>query len=109
MINNDWLSNLKAGDRVYINRGSSIGYNLTPAIVERTTKTTIIVNDSKYRKSDGVKQGNWDYFTPQLCEATEAIDAKYREYQLRRDLEKVNFSKLRIDQVERILAIVKEV
>ena len=108
MTNNDWLSNLKAGDRVYINRGSSIGYNFVPAIVQRTTKTTIIVDDKKYRRSDGVMQGEWDYFTPQLHEATEALDAKYKEYQLRRELEKVDLSKLRIDQVERILAIVKE-
>lgn len=104
----NWLENLKAGDRVYINRGSTLGNNYTPATVERTTKTTIIVNGKKYRKSDGVMQGEYTHFAPQLFEPTEALDAGYKAYLLRKDLEKVNFSKLRIDQVERILAIAKE-
>jgi len=104
----NWLENLKAGDRVYINHGSTIGYNFTPAIVQRTTKTTIIVDGVKYHRNDGVKQGKWSFFLPQLREATEQLDRKYKEYQSRRELEKVDFAKLRIDQVERILAITKE-
>ena len=106
----NWLDNLKAGDRVYIHRGGTIGSSFIPAIVERATKTVITVNGTKFRRSDGGKQNLERYFPPSLSEATEALDAKYRAYELKTELTKVleNINKLTIDQVERMLAIAKE-
>ncbi len=105
-----WLENLKEGDRVYVGRGSTFCSNYAPATVERTTKTTVIVDGKKYRKTDGKLQGSEPFFTPQLCEATPERDAKCRAYQLKERLTKVaeNINLLSVDQIERILAIVNE-
>lgn len=104
----NWLQSLKQGDRVYINRGATHSISVIPATVERTTKTTIIVDGKKYRKSDGIKQGDWCYFMPYLLEANPKRDAEYRSHCLKKELKELNIDKLTVDQVERILAIAKE-
>ena len=51
------LSDVKAGDEVYVvsMEGWSATYNL--AIVERTTATQVIVNAKRYRRNDGYEVG----------------------------------------------------
>ena len=102
-MSNNWLQELKEGDRVYFgNEYLEVG------TVERITQTLIVVNGKKFRKSDGSLQGKWYYSRPWLREATPERDAKYQKHCLLQDLEQIKFSSLSINQLERILAIAKE-
>ena len=47
------LENVKAGDRVIYN-----GYRLSVEVVDRVTKTMIVIDGVKFRKSDGFMVGD---------------------------------------------------
>lgn len=106
----NWLKNLKQGDRVYINRGATYSASIIVATVDRATKTFVVVNGEKYRRSDGVKQSDRIPFMPQLLEATPEQDAKRMAYLLKKELKEAveNINSLTIDQIERMLAIANE-
>lgn len=69
LMTNNWLQELKQGDRVYFgNEYLELG------TVDRVTKTLIIVGGKKYRKSDGYQTGDWTCGTPQLYQPTHQRD-----------------------------------
>lgn len=59
---------IKEGDEVFLRTGNRDQKRVT---VERVTKTQIIAEDRKYRKTDGYQVGykspSWSYFHPRLA------------------------------------------
>ena len=58
--NNDWLKTVKEGDNVFYEYGGFAGTTLKPVVIERVTKTQIVVNRTKYRL-DGTEVGANSY------------------------------------------------
>ena len=101
------LENVKAGDRVVHN-----GYQLGVEIVDRVTKTMIVINGLKYRKSDGrmIGAGKWSlcYISPasddEICE----IILKNREENARDKLRSRTFAGIPLDKLIEIEKIARE-
>lgn len=75
------LKDLVAGDKVVVYDKYD---NRRIAIVERTTKTLVVVNNIKYRKSNGFAYGEYSFFShrieiPKNEEQIKAIELEYRK------------------------------
>jgi hypothetical protein len=56
--NNDWLKAVKEGDTVFYVYGGFASRTLKPVVVERVTKTQVIINSTKYRMADASEIGS---------------------------------------------------
>jgi len=56
--NNDWIKNLKQGDKVFVEVGHFSTYTVRPGIVERFTKTLIVLKDGRKFRFDGTEVGS---------------------------------------------------
>lgn len=75
------LKDLVAGDKVVVYDKYD---NRRIAIVERTTKTLVVVNNIRYRKSNGFAYGEYYFFSrrieiPKDEEQIKAIELEYRK------------------------------
>ncbi len=71
MTDNEWLSNLKAGDDVCIDIKRRVGGVTSIRKVDRLTKTQIIVGHTKFRRSDGRQIGVGGWTTTLMAEPTQ--------------------------------------
>lgn len=109
--NNDWLSELKEGDDVIV-VSSSGGIRKKVATVTRTTKTQIIVGNSRYRKNNGYIIGSscWcrEYLmkpTPELIETLNAEEIKIRYVNFLKNV--VDWGILDIEKLKKIYQIIQ--
>ena len=102
----DWLRNLKAGDSV-VEYDRWNGKAIRK--VERTTPTTIVLSEyKKYRRKDGAMVGNSDkWFRAYIRQPTPELVAEIRDRDDRARLLNVNWSKVPIDTVRAVLAVLR--
>lgn len=111
-MNNDWLKELKAGDKVIVVTG---GFNArrTVEIVEKATATQIVLpRGARYRKSDGdlIGRNRWhqnrlEQATP---EAVVAANEAKRVLHLDARLSNVKWGDVPLAKLERIAKILDE-
>ena len=82
-MNDEWIENLKAGDEVFISRGSW-GLNWERRKVERITKSQIIVAGQRFNKKWNSVVGGGPWSTTYLVQVTPESKAQYREELLKR-------------------------
>ena len=104
-MDNQWLETLKPGDTV-IRSVSGMGRHSTVEVVERLTKTQIILKgiSIKYRRKNGWSIGGSQWNTSALVEATpERIERVTGEQERRRllgALQKVDWQKVSTQELE---------
>lgn len=86
-MNNDWISELKPGDKVIVERGAFSTSALYLDIVERVTKTQVVTKKGRYKKRDGEGVPYVRYHSNRIKErCTEERAAKLRETAKRQQL-----------------------
>lgn len=103
------FQNLKVGDEVIL---ISNGLGATKYLlreVERLTKTQIIIDNFKYRRSDGRQIGYNSYYGDRLSLPTETMRQKMKEYNQSllkwhciNDLRQIDFNKFSFEQLQQI-------
>jgi hypothetical protein len=91
MTRREWAEGLKAGDPVAVRYDFNSGVRL--AKVERTTKTTIIVDGTRYWRKNGDAVG-YSYSSPVLEEPTDAVRREVAIRQARKALRDAEWGKL---------------
>lgn len=106
----DWLKNLKPGNKVIMNNY----YGETIAVVERTTKTQIVLKGIgvKFKKSSGYRVGGDVWSTMSINEATPEriaeVQIKKRKQFLRQKIKEL-FPKIdSLDKLEQIYEVMKD-
>lgn len=108
----EWLSDLKAGDRVIVDGGRGLARGRCLRTVDKVTARYIVVSGSKYRRDRGfiASRSAWD--TAHLREATpEAVEEVRREARrakMLHTLREVRWNALPDEVLERVCAIVDE-
>lgn len=96
------LEDIKVGDKVIVIRR----YARRICKVERLTKTQIVVDGDKFRKSDGKSVNNYGWFSPFIRKATQELVAEVEEEEKRtkllNEVYHTDWSKLRTDKLEEI-------
>lgn len=86
MKENEWLQNLKAGNRVF--RTEQYGAPSSPHIVSRVTKATIFIKqgsyEEKFRRSDGRSIGSGVWNTQWLRQCTPELEEQWNLHVLKR-------------------------
>ena len=108
-MNNEWLNDLKVGDRVVIKNS----WAAEIVTVKRITKTLILVpcNDTcdyRFNKSNGRRQGGAGYNCQFLHKLTPEIEAEVRKKKLLNILATTKWNKYNLQQLERIDKVVKD-
>jgi DNA replicative helicase MCM subunit Mcm2 (Cdc46/Mcm family) len=109
MTDKTFLENLKPGDRVVISSGG-VSDRKRVGRVERLTKTQIIVDGSRFRKSDGWQPG--DYWNRAwLQEASEEtikeIAARQRRRQIVAKIQKFRWDTLPDDLLQQVVDLLE--
>jgi hypothetical protein len=113
MTGNEWLQNLKAGDKVLI-EGSGLSKGTDLGVVSRFTNNFIVVKcgsfEYKFRKESGWEPGE-GYYHRHLEEATpEALAAfeeeRYRQV-LRNKLDHLSWADVPIDRIKQIRELIE--
>lgn len=99
----EWRDNLKAGDPVAV----WDGWHHSLHKVDRVTTTQIVVGHSKYRRGDGHMIGGGAWSRHSLKEPTPEVIGEMREKADRMALGRIEWSKLPIETVRAVLAVVR--
>ena len=99
------LKDLVAGDKVVVYDSCN---NRRIAIVERITKTLVVVNNIKYRKSDGFQFGVSSYILsrrieiPKDEEQIKAIELEYRKQIIIHRIHNFNLNDYPLEVLEKV-------
>ena len=98
------LKDLVAGDKVFVYDECN---NRRIAIVERITKTLVVVNNIKYRKSDGFASGESYIFSrrieiPKDEEQIKAIELEYRKRIIIHRIHNLNLNDYPLEVLEKV-------
>ena len=105
----DWIKDLKAGDKVFVTRGSHIRL----VTVDRVTATQIVIGGERFRKSDGYRMGDSNtYWFTTLKEHSQEKEDEFRaqvkhEANIKR-LKNCNFAMLSPEVVAAIVTLLPE-
>ena|SRR5438105_9972529 len=101
-----WLDSLKVGDKVAIRYGFDA---LDVMRVTKTTPTQIHVGSHKYRRKGGYRIGETGRFhVSSIQEFTPEMQAEQEEKKLRNRVRDIQFTKLPLDIIKQILALLPE-
>lgn len=102
------LKDLKEGDKVIVYGR----WNDCIKVIEKVTKTHIIVNGIKYRREDGRKIGGsvWNGSHIDVCteEEENRIRTQYAEEMMKRYIKDYNIESLNFKKLEQIYNILKD-
>lgn len=94
---NDWLQNLKAGDKVI----ESYGFNEVRLVpVERVTPTQVIVGNTKYKRTTGYMVGGDSWCRNSIREATPELADQARRKWLVYQITRANFDAVSTENLE---------
>lgn len=100
------LENIKVGDKVIVVKR----YTRHVRKVKRLTKTQIVVDDDKFRKSDGKSVNNYGWFSPFIRKATQELISEVEEEEKRTKLlyevYHTDWNKLRTDKLEEVYKLI---
>ncbi len=106
MENKEWLESLKPGDEVCFN--GSYG-KVVIRKVERLTKTQIILDTgNKFRRDSGYCVGGSAWHNSNITQVTEKVKHQIKIGDIKYKISMIDFNKLPVNKMERILAIVNE-
>lgn len=108
MIDYNWIDNLKVGDEVITYGGANI---MNIQKVTAINKATIKVGETLYNKKDGRERGGSTWSAWHIMEATEdrvaQVKLKRARNYLRRTLNSLDIDNLSMEQIEKILKVVR--
>lgn len=109
MDDKEWLSKLKTGDKVIIQR-RGLGEGKLLTTVSYLTNNFIVVNGGKFRKESGYATGG-GYHTNYLIEATSESIAAFEEEKCRavfqNKLEHLSWANVPLDKIKQIRELVE--
>lgn len=105
MDNNDWIKELKEGDKVVISNRH--GKSIT-TVAKITPKGFIKTEKGFQFNQDGSQRGGDTWNSFYLRQLTEDVLLEFKKNGLMRKCKEIDFSKLSIEQFEQILEIVKK-
>ena len=105
----EWLKSLKYGDTVIVKSR----YNDRVGIVDRVTKTMIIINSGeRFRRNDGERVGanvwNLSNITQADADKVKAIASRKKKEKLINSIKSFDISKLDLYTLEKLLAVIEE-
>jgi len=106
MDDKKWIQDLKAGDKVVIytnNYGKAI-----TSVVKITPKGFINTESGKQFNPDGSQRGGSTWSYSSLCQLTDEVLLEFKKKRLVNKCKAIDFSKLSIDDLEKILNICGE-
>lgn len=105
MINNDWLKELKVGDKVVVNNRYR---KILTTVIKITPKGFIKTENGFQFNSDGTQRSSniWDSAT--LLQFTDEVMLEFKKNKLVNQCKEIKFSELTIEQLEQILLIVNK-
>jgi len=106
MSSEEWIKNLKVGDKVVVATGS-YGRRIT-TVTKITPKGFINIESGQQFTQDGHQRGGDTWHRAYLSELTDAVRLEFKKNSLVQKCKEINFEKLSIEQLEQILLISKE-
>ncbi len=105
-MNNEWLQNLKPGDKV-ISRSTALGAMDTIETVDRVTPSQVIVRGSKYWRKNGEIVGNkssWNshWIAEATPETIEKVEIAFKRLRLTRLLDGTRWRDLPTETLETV-------
>ena len=108
-MNNEWLQNLKPGDKV-IRRSGGVGAVDYIETITRVTPTQIVIGNARYRKDTGREVGGYDrwhsiWLEEATPEATRKVEATFKRLKLVRELSNMEWGKLPLETLEAVATL----
>jgi len=106
MEEKNWIQELKAGDKVVVSTGS-YDKKIT-SVTKITPKGFINVESGQTFTSDGNQRGGDTWHRTYLSQLTDEVALGFKKQALVNRCKVIQFNKLTVEQLEKILSILKE-
>jgi hypothetical protein len=104
MNNKEWLESLKVGDEVAVEAWN--GWHSIEKVT-KITKTQIVTNLGRYKRGSGLTVGGSIWHSSEIVPVTDQIRKRVRKSIIISKLRQLDFTRMTLDQLERIQAIIK--